>query len=126
MFSLNDKITSKILKFLTKLFSFCVNVDNHYEMKSLRDSVTVYVSLLRITKRSRNCWKYPVPIMRNCLGAMAMHSLAMSKWVLAELMNMFGGKTFALCLHTFARFSATDLAKKFAANKWEAFLTSGK
>ena len=72
-------------------------------MKSLRDSVTVCASLLRITKRSRNCWKYSVPITRNCLGAM--HSLAMSECVLAELINMFGGKTFALCLHNFARFS---------------------
>ena len=35
--------------------------------------------------------------MRHFLGAM--HSLAMSECVLAELMNMFGGKTFALCLH---------------------------
>ena len=87
MCPLNDKTTPKILKFCTKLFSFYVNVDNHYEMKSLRDSVTVYESLLRITKRSRNCWKYLVPIMRNCLGAM--HILAMSECVLAELINMF-------------------------------------
>ena len=103
MFSLNDKITPKILKFSTKLLSFYVNVDNRYEMKSLRDSVIVCESLLRITKRSRNCSKYPVPIMRHFLGAM--HSLAMSECVLAELINMYGGKTFALCLHNFARFS---------------------
>ena len=93
LFLLKDKITPKILKFSTKLFCFFVNVDNHYEMKSLRDSVTVCESLLRITKRSRNCSKYPVPIMRNCLGAM--HSLAMSECVLVELINMFGGKTLA-------------------------------
>ena len=40
--------------------------------------------------------------MRRRLGAM--HSLAMSESVLAELINMFGGKTFTLCLHNFARF----------------------